>query len=97
MIHIFSIINRALELAIRHKRLLDEVLHERKKYLVILNKEENNQSFLALNASKLKPRQSSASREAKFMEKEDKSELSEMEKLVISSTPEVPVTPNSSS
>ncbi|KOC63788.1 Intraflagellar transport protein 80 like protein [Habropoda laboriosa] len=39
--------NRALELAIRHKKQLDEVLNARRKYLNVINKKETNQSFLA--------------------------------------------------
>lgn len=46
--------SRALELAIRHKKLVDEVLEERKNYLAILEKEENNQSFLTTIASRTK-------------------------------------------
>ncbi|XP_029670092.1 intraflagellar transport protein 80 homolog [Formica exsecta] len=38
--------NRALELAIRHKRQLEEVLNARAKYLHTINKNETNQSFL---------------------------------------------------
>ncbi|XP_070155194.1 intraflagellar transport protein 80 homolog [Polyergus mexicanus] len=38
--------NRALELAIRHKRQLEEVLNARAKYLHIINKNETNQNFL---------------------------------------------------
>lgn len=43
--------NRALELAIRHKKQLDEVLSARKKYLQVINKKETNQSFLAYMAN----------------------------------------------
>ncbi|PBC33240.1 Intraflagellar transport protein [Apis cerana cerana] len=43
--------NRALELAIRHKKQLDEVLNTRKKYLQVINKKETNQSFLAYMAN----------------------------------------------
>ncbi|KMQ84325.1 intraflagellar transport protein 80-like protein [Lasius niger] len=40
--------NRALELAIRHKKQLEEVLNARAKYLHTINKNETNQSFLTL-------------------------------------------------
>ncbi|XP_076387112.1 intraflagellar transport protein Oseg5 isoform X4 [Megachile rotundata] len=43
--------NRALELAIRHKKYQDEVLNTRKKYLQVIKKEETNQSFLAYMAN----------------------------------------------
>ncbi|XP_017875268.1 intraflagellar transport protein 80 homolog isoform X2 [Ceratina calcarata] len=43
--------NRALELAIRHKKQLDEVLNARKEYLQVINKKETNQSFLAYMAN----------------------------------------------
>ena len=43
--------NRALELAIRHKKQQDEVLETRRKYLQVINKEETNQSFLAYMAN----------------------------------------------
>ena len=43
--------NRALELAIRHKKQQDEVLNARRKYLQVINKEETNQSFLAYVAN----------------------------------------------
>ncbi|XP_033323231.1 intraflagellar transport protein Oseg5 isoform X1 [Megalopta genalis] len=43
--------NRALELAIRHKKQQEEVLYARKKYLEVINKEETNQSFLAYIAT----------------------------------------------
>lgn len=38
--------NRALKLAIKHKKLLGEVLEARKHYLEVLDKKESNQSFL---------------------------------------------------
>lgn len=40
--------NRALELAVKHKRQIEEVLNKRAKYLQTINKNETNQSFLAL-------------------------------------------------
>lgn len=40
--------NRALELALKHKKLLGEVLESRKRYLEILEKKEINQGFLAV-------------------------------------------------
>ncbi|XP_072760097.1 intraflagellar transport protein 80 homolog [Anoplolepis gracilipes] len=43
--------NRALELAIRHKRQLEEVLNARAKYLQTINKNETNQSFLTLRGN----------------------------------------------
>ncbi|XP_076675332.1 intraflagellar transport protein Oseg5 isoform X3 [Andrena cerasifolii] len=43
--------NRALELAIRHKKQQYEVLDTRRKYLQVINKEETNQSFLAYMAN----------------------------------------------
>ncbi|XP_043253953.1 intraflagellar transport protein 80 homolog [Colletes gigas] len=43
--------NRALELAIRHKKQQEEVLRARKEYLQVINKEETNQSFLAYMAT----------------------------------------------
>ncbi|KAG7208843.1 hypothetical protein KM043_015029 [Ampulex compressa] len=48
--------NRALELAIRHKKQIDYVLNARKKYLQMIDKEESNQSFLALMANIAKER-----------------------------------------
>ncbi|KAI4494196.1 hypothetical protein M0802_009065 [Mischocyttarus mexicanus] len=39
--------NRALELAIRHKKQIEEVLNERKDYLKTLKKEETNSSYIA--------------------------------------------------
>ncbi|KAL2750901.1 intraflagellar transport protein 80 isoform X1 [Vespula maculifrons] len=39
--------NRALELAIRHKKQIEEVLNARKDYLKTLKKEETNSSYLA--------------------------------------------------
>lgn len=38
--------NRALELAMRHKKQLEEVLDTRAKYLQTIDKKETNQSFL---------------------------------------------------
>ncbi|XP_076654233.1 intraflagellar transport protein Oseg5 isoform X1 [Halictus rubicundus] len=49
--------NRALELAIRHKKQQEEVLNARKKYLEVINKEETNQSFLAYIATVTKVRE----------------------------------------
>lgn len=47
--HIYlSFLIRALELAIRHKKQLEEVLNARAKYLHTINKNETNQSFLTL-------------------------------------------------
>lgn len=43
--------NRALELAIKHKKLLSEVLESRKRYLEILGKKEVSQSFLTVHAN----------------------------------------------
>lgn len=43
--------NRALELALKHKKLLSEVLEARKRYLQILGKKEVNQSFLAVQSN----------------------------------------------
>ena len=43
--------NRALELAIKHKKLVNEVLRARKRYLEILDKKEVNQSFLAVQSN----------------------------------------------
>lgn len=37
---------RALELAVRHKKQLEEVLEARAKYLQTIDKKETNQSFL---------------------------------------------------
>ncbi|XP_043275719.1 intraflagellar transport protein 80 homolog [Venturia canescens] len=85
--------NRALELAIRHKKLVDEVLEERKNYLVILEKEESNQSFLTMIASRAKPLPNII-KETKMTEHEEKSEM-EIDKIIVSSTPELPATPNS--
>lgn len=42
----FIFLIRALELALRHKRQLEEVLNAREKYLRTINKNETNQSFL---------------------------------------------------
>lgn len=42
----FIFLIRALELAIRHKRQLEEVLNARAKYLHTINKNETNQNFL---------------------------------------------------
>ncbi|XP_066597521.1 intraflagellar transport protein 80 homolog [Prorops nasuta] len=41
--------NRALELAMKHKQQLDEVLEERRKYLKALGKKDTNQSFISAN------------------------------------------------
>ncbi|KAK0160104.1 hypothetical protein PV328_007545 [Microctonus aethiopoides] len=46
--------NRALELAIRHKKLLDEVLDSRRIYLKLLDKNETNPSYIALTINKTK-------------------------------------------
>ncbi|XP_029167125.1 intraflagellar transport protein 80 homolog [Nylanderia fulva] len=43
--------NRALELAIKHKRQLEEILNARAKYLHTINKTETNQSFLTLKVN----------------------------------------------
>ena len=43
--------NRALELAIRHRKQLDEVLNARKEYLRVINKKETNQNFLEYMAN----------------------------------------------
>lgn len=43
--------NRALELAIKHKKLLGQVLESRKRYLEVLDKREVNQSFIAVQAN----------------------------------------------
>jgi len=47
IIYVYFLI-RALELAVRHKRQIEEVLSKRAKYLQIINKNETNQSFLTL-------------------------------------------------
>jgi intraflagellar transport protein 80 len=46
--------NRALELAIKHKKLLREVLDLRKRYLEILDKKEVNQTFLTVQTNIMK-------------------------------------------
>ncbi|XP_034936884.1 intraflagellar transport protein 80 homolog isoform X2 [Chelonus insularis] len=40
--------NRALELVLRHKKPTEKILEARKKYLLLLNKEETNASYLNL-------------------------------------------------
>ncbi|KAL7303838.1 hypothetical protein TKK_0003962 [Trichogramma kaykai] len=58
---------RALKLAIKHKKLLSEVLEARKRYLEALDKKEVNQSFLAVQANIAKAH--AAKREAREKEK----------------------------
>ncbi|XP_076755715.1 intraflagellar transport protein Oseg5 [Xylocopa sonorina] len=67
--------NRALELAIRHKKQLDEVLNARKKYLEVIKKKETNQSFLAYMTNVAKAQEAT---EENFL-KQDEDELPEME------------------
>ncbi|XP_016838578.1 intraflagellar transport protein 80 homolog [Nasonia vitripennis] len=59
--------NRALELALKHKKLLGELLEARKRYLQVLEKKEVNQSFLAVQSNIAK---SQAKKEARDREKE---------------------------
>ncbi|XP_015608210.1 intraflagellar transport protein 80 homolog [Cephus cinctus] len=63
---------RALELAIRHKRMLEEVLEARRKYLVIIDKKETNQNFLAFagHSSKVQESQDTATRETEKSDNE---------------------------
>jgi len=51
IIYFLCFSNRALELAIKHKHQLEEVLNARAKYLQIIDKNETNQSFLTLIAN----------------------------------------------
>lgn len=51
--------NRALELALKHKKMLSEVLLARKNYLQILEKKETNQSYLAVMNNLNRPANSS--------------------------------------
>ncbi|XP_029033851.1 intraflagellar transport protein 80 homolog isoform X2 [Osmia bicornis bicornis] len=67
--------NRALELAIRHKKQQDEVLNARRKYLQVINKEETNQSFLAYVANVAKSQE--ATKQTTY--KADEIELPEAE------------------
>lgn len=46
IILIYIFLHRALELAVRHKRKLEEILEARAKYLQTIDKKETNQSFL---------------------------------------------------
>ncbi|CAK9809405.1 Intraflagellar transport protein 80 homolog [Anthophora plagiata] len=68
--------NRALELAIRHKKQLDEVLSARKKYLHVINKKETNQSFLAYITNVAKNQEA----DEKTSSKRNEVELSEVER-----------------
>ncbi|CAK9811983.1 Intraflagellar transport protein 80 homolog [Anthophora quadrimaculata] len=68
--------NRALELAIRHKKQLDEVLNARKKYLHVINKKETNQSFLAYITNVAKNQEA----DEKISSKQNEVELSETER-----------------
>ncbi|XP_012280148.1 intraflagellar transport protein 80 homolog [Orussus abietinus] len=71
--------NRALELAIRHKKLLEEVLAARKEYLRVLDKKETNQSYLTLITNMKKVQESAE--ELRVNEEQEKADT-ETEKLV---------------
>ncbi|XP_060811530.1 intraflagellar transport protein 80 homolog isoform X3 [Bombus pascuorum] len=73
--------NRALELAIRHRKQLDEVLNARKEYLRVINKKETNQNFLEYMANVAKTQTKNFHQEAteKVPFKRDEIELPEAE------------------
>ncbi|XP_043511974.1 intraflagellar transport protein 80 homolog isoform X3 [Frieseomelitta varia] len=79
--------NRALELAIRHKKQLDEVLNARKRYLQVINKKETNQNFLAYMANVAKAQEAAE----KISLKREETELPEVE-IQKSETPEQEMT-----
>ncbi|XP_063974091.1 intraflagellar transport protein 80 homolog [Diachasmimorpha longicaudata] len=70
--------NRALELAVRHKKLMEEVLEARNMYLKVLEKAETSPSYLALMTTKTKP-------ESPEVMKKEKEQL-EMDELIDETT-----------
>ncbi|XP_014204376.1 intraflagellar transport protein 80 homolog [Copidosoma floridanum] len=67
--------SRALELAIKHKRMLEEVLDERKRYLGVLGKPETSADFRAAlhgGSKEAKKEAREKEREAREREKEEK-------------------------
>ncbi|XP_033228073.1 intraflagellar transport protein 80 homolog [Belonocnema kinseyi] len=72
--------NRALELAIKHKKQLEEVLAARKNYLQIINKEETNQSYLALLSNISRTNSKESSRKVRENEESEKGNSASVDK-----------------